>query len=132
MDFLDLKKNVWKVGSKEIPVKDIKASPELKKLDEMQYEAAKIAKEGGFDTSLNQLEYEKKWTDLVTKVGLGCSYSDLLDELAPPQARQLVGEVYIFLMKIGTIEKAKEFETLSDEILAQSKKLSKSSQNLEN
>jgi len=54
----------------------------------------------------------------------------LLEKISEPDARALLGEAYIFLTKLGTIERAKQLDGVLAEIESKSKKLSEDTQNL--
>jgi len=130
MPFLNLDKKSYVVGDIEFPVKeDIKGS-ELKPLRDMQRDLIKKEREGKELTDLDQLDYELRFFDEVSLVAFGYNYEGLLEKISEPDARALLGEAYIFLTKLGTIERAKQLDGVLAEIESKSRKLSKDTQNL--
>ena len=51
------------------------------------------------------------------------TYDELIEGMSEPDARQLLGEAYIFLTKFGTIERLNRYEGVLTEVEMKSKEL---------
>jgi len=132
MTFLNLEKKAYIVGDVEYPVRESVKGSELKILRDMQKEIIAKDKSGKGFGEYDELDYEIKLFETVSKVAFGKTYEELLEEISEPDARELLGEAYIFLTKLGTIERAKQLDNVLAEIQEKSSKLSKTTQNSKN
>ena len=130
MPFLNLETKEYEVGRIVFPVREDVKGSELKGLRDMQRELISKEREGKELTDLDQLDFELQFFDEVSKVAFNKSYEELMEEISEPDARALLGEAYIFLTKLGTIERAKQLDGVLAEIESKSKKLSNDTQNL--
>jgi len=132
MTFLNLDKKLYIVGDKEFPVRENVKGSELKILRDMQKEIIAKDKSGKGFNEYDELDYEITLFETVSKVAFNKSYEELLEEISEPDARELLGEAYIFLTKLGTIERAKQLDNVLQDIQDKSKKLSKATPNSKN
>jgi len=132
MTFLNLEKKAYVVGDIEFPVRENVKGSELKVLRDMQKEIIEKDKSGKQIGEYDELEYENTLFETVSQVAFGKSFEKLLEEISEPDARELLGEAYIFLTKLGTIERAKQLDNVLAEIQKKSSKLSKTTQNSKN
>jgi len=132
MTFLNLEKKAYIVGDVEFPVRENVLGSELKILRDMQKDIIAKDKSGKGFGEYDELDYEITLFETVSKVAFGKSYEELLNEISEPDARELLGEAYIFLTKLGTIARAKQLDNVLQDIQNKSKKLSKPTQNSKN
>jgi len=132
MTFLNLDKKAYVVGDIEYPVRENVKGSELKVLRDMQKEIIQKDKSGKGFGEYDELDYENTLFETVSQVAFGKPYEELLNEISEPDARELLGEAYIFLTKLGTIARAKQLDNVLAEIQKKSSKLSKTTQNSKN
>jgi len=121
--FLDTKKKVYKVGTVEYPVRENVTGGEMREVRDMQKLAIKKETEGEEINEIENIAFEEKWYTAVSKVAFGKSYDELIEDISEPDAKQLLGEAYIFLTKFGTIERLSRFEGVLTEVEQKSKEL---------
>jgi len=132
MTFLNLEKKAYVIGDIEFPVREDVKGSELKILRDMQKEIIAKEKSGKGFGEFDELDYEITLFETVSKVAFNKTYEELLEQISEPDARELLGEAYIFLTKLGTIERAKQLDNVLAEIQEKSKKLSKTTPNSKN
>ena len=121
--FLDPKGKVYKIGNIEFPIKENVTGGDMKVLREMQNEALNDEEGGKTLNQIEDLRYQAKWYNEVSKVAFDKTYDELVEDMSEPDAKQLLGEAYIFLTKFGTIERLNRYENVLTEVEQQSKKL---------
>ena len=132
MVFLNVDKKVWIIKDLEIPV--IEDTP----MKDMQWFRDKVKwaaerEEKGDITQSESLQVDEEWWERTCQVGLGKSMDDILDTgISEPDFRDLMAEVYNFLAKLGTIEKARQYVLYDPEILKKEQKRTKTTQNSKN
>ena len=132
MVFLNVDKKVWIIKDLEIPV--IEDTP----MKDMQWFRDKVKwaaerEEKGDITQSEALQVDEEWWERTCQVGLGKSMDDILDTgISEPDFRDLMAEVYNFLAKLGTIEKARQYVLYDPEILKKEQKRTKTTQNSKN
>jgi len=132
MTFLNLEKKAYIVGDVEYPIRESVKGSELKVLRDMQKDIIAKEKSGKGFGEYDELDYEITLFETVSKVAFGKTYEELLEEISEPDARELLGEAYIFLTKLGTIKRAKQLDNVLAEIKKKSSKLSTNIQNSKN
>ena len=128
MPFLDIKNKVWIIKDLEINVIENTPMKDMKWFrDKVKWAAER--EEKGDITQTEALAVDEEWWEKTCKVGLGKSMDDILDTgISEPDFRELMSEVYNFLARLGTIEKAKLFAIYDPEILKKEGKQSKTTQ----
>ena len=121
--YLDTKKKVYKIGDIEYPIRENVTGGEMKEVRDMQKQAIKQESAGESLNEIENMTFEEKWYDAVGKVAFGKTYDELIQDLSEPDARQLLGEAYIFLTKFGTIERLNRYEGVLTEVEEKSKQL---------
>lgn len=105
--FLDIKKKAWIVCNKEYPIVENIPMSKLQWFRDQQKKAFKGVEDGSV-TQLEALEADDEWWEKLCQLALKCSTKDIIDlGITMPQFRDLMAEVYTFLLIFGTIEEAK-------------------------
>jgi len=105
--FLDVNKKAWIVKDLEIPVIENVPMKDLMWFREKIKEASKLKENPHVDES-DALKFDEDWWDMTCKIGLDKTSEEIIDTgLTPKEFRELMAEVYHFLMTYGTIEEAK-------------------------
>ena len=122
MVFLDVNKKVWILKNLEIPVIENVPMKDLMWFREKIKEAAKL-KISPDANELDALKFDEDWWDKICEIGLGKSTNDILESgITAKQFRELMAEVYNFLLMCGTIEEAKLSVLYDQRILENEKK----------
>jgi hypothetical protein len=104
--FLDLEKKVWVIKDLVLPVREVPMK-DLRWFKEKMKEANKLQQSQEL-TPIQALEFDEEWWEKTCQVGLGKSKTEIEDTgLLEPEFRQLMAEVYHFLVTFGSIEGAK-------------------------
>jgi hypothetical protein len=129
--FLDVNKKVWIIKDIEIPVIENIPMKDMKWFrDKVKWVAEREEKQD--ITQSQALSVDEEWWSKTCEIGLGKSMDDILDTgISEPDFRELMSEVYNFLVTLGTIEKAKLFALYDPKILKREKQLTKTTQNSE-
>ena len=131
MVFLNIDKKVWIINDIEIPVIENIPMKEMKWFREKVKWAAEREEKNDI-TQTEALAVDEEWWEKTCQIGLGKSMDDILDTgISEPDFRELMSEVYNFLVTLGTIEKAKLFALYDPKILKREKQLTKTTQNSE-
>ena len=131
MVFLDVNKKVWIINDIEIPVIENIPMKDMKWFREKVKWAAEREEKNDI-TQTEALAVDEEWWEKTCQIGLGKSMDDILDTgISEPDFRELMSEVYNFLVTLGTIEKAKLFALYDPKILKREKQLTKTTQNSE-
>jgi|TARA_R110000765_G_scaffold51962_1_gene104689 hypothetical protein len=129
--FLDVNKKVWIINDIEIPVIENIPMKDMKWFREKVKWAAEREEKNDI-TQTEALAVDEEWWEKTCQIGLGKSMDDILDTgISEPDFRELMSEVYNFLVTLGTIEKAKLFALYDPKILKREKQLTKTTQNSE-
>ena len=108
MPFLNLERKVWIIKNLEIPVKENIPMRELRWFKDKMKEIKKAEEEGKL-TALTAMELDEEWWKKTCEMGLGKTYDEIVDTgLTEPEFRDLMAEVYHFLVTFGSIEGAKQ------------------------
>ena len=131
MVFLNIDKKAWVIKDLEIPVIENTPMKEMKWFrDKVKWAAEREEKND--ITQTEALAVDEEWWEKTCQIGLGKSMDDILDTgISEPDFRELMSEVYNFLVTLGTIEKAKLFALYDPKILKREKQLTKTTQNSE-
>ena len=129
MVFLDVDKKAWIINNLEIPVIENVSMKDIKWFrDKTKWAAQK--EESGDITQTEALAVDDEWWEKTCKIGLGVSMDDILDTgITQPNFRELMAEVYNFLLNLGTIEKAKLFVLYDQEMKKKDNKHTETIQN---
>ena len=131
MVFLDVNKKVWIINDIEIPVIENIPMKDMKWFREKVKWAAEREEKNDI-TQTEALAVDEEWWEKTCQIGLGKSMDDILDTgISEPDFRELMSEVYNFLVTLGTIEKARLFALYDPKILKREKQLTKTTQNSE-
>lgn len=107
MVYLDLEKKVWKIRSKEYPVKEDLSMKQLKWFKD-KYKSIIKSNEEGKLTQSEALEFDELWWTKLCEVGLDTTMEDVMDsDCTEKEFRELMAEVYNFLLNISTIDEAR-------------------------
>jgi len=129
--FLDVNKKVWIINDIEIPVIENIPMKDMKWFREKVKWAAEREEKNDI-TQTEALAVDEEWWEKTCQIGLGKSMDDILDTgISEPDFRELMSEVYNFLVTLGTIEKARLFALYDPKILKREKQLTKTTQNSE-
>jgi len=129
MPFLDPEKKLFVIDDVEFPIRENVKGVEMKALRDMQRSVITMHKAGKEPDAIEELDFEMKWFEEVSKVAFNLSFEELLEKISEPDARQLLGEAYAFLLKFGTIERLLAYEGALAEMSKNAEKLSDSTPN---
>jgi len=108
MTFLDLTKKKWVIKDLELDVIEDIPMKELRWFKETSKEALRKSKEGDL-TELEAMETDEEWWKRICEIGLNTTKEILEDTgITEREFRELMAEVYHFLVVCSSIEGAKQ------------------------
>ena len=106
MLYLSPDKKVWTIKNLTIPVIENVPMKDLKWFKDKLKEAKKLESEQKLDP-VQAMEFDEEWWEKTCNIGLGKSKSEIEDTgISEPEFRNLMAEVYHFLVTFGNIEGA--------------------------
>lgn len=107
MVFLDVKRKLWVVKDLELPVIENVSMKDLNWFREKIKEANKLKSDPQAD-EVDAMKFDEEWWEKTCEMGLGISSEKIIDTgVTPKEFRELMAEVYHFLLTYGTVEEAK-------------------------
>jgi len=106
MVFLDIKTKSWIIKDKVVPVIEDVPMKDMKWFRDKVKWSAEQEEKGTLSTT-EALKVDDEWWDKVAEVGLGLTVEEIQDTgITEPDFRELMAEVYTFLVTCGTIKKS--------------------------
>jgi len=129
MVFLDIEKKAWIIKNLKVPVIEDVPMKDMKWFRDKVKWSAEQEEKGTLSTT-EALKVDDEWWAKVAQVGLGLTVDEIQDTgITEPDFRELMAEVYTFLVTCGTIEKAKQFAIYEVETRKKELKQSETTQN---